>query len=127
MRAFSASRKREGTLDAAACIGGAAHGTKTLKDVLGDAPWQSLVKTPEELDRVAEVLSFRKDVKNIRTGLNELGLDSVIVQSLLDAAIKGYLGPGLPQHHPRIARGLGVFGCVRTRGLRPCGSAHHFA
>ncbi len=54
--------------DVAARTGGAAYGTKTLKDVLGDAPWRSLVKTPEKLDRIAEILSFREDFGSIRQG-----------------------------------------------------------
>jgi CRISPR-associated endonuclease Csn1 len=82
-------KDKESKLDVAARTGGAAYGTKTLKDALGDAPWQSLVKTPEKLDRIAEVLSFREDMDSIRKGLNEIGLDAVIVQCLLDAAAKG--------------------------------------
>jgi CRISPR-associated endonuclease Csn1 len=83
------AKDKEGTLDIAARTGGAAYGTKTLKDALGDAPWRSLVKTPEKLDRIAEVLSFREDMDNIHKGLDEIGLDAVIVQCLLDAATKG--------------------------------------
>jgi CRISPR-associated endonuclease Csn1 len=82
-------KDKESKLDIAARTGGAAYGTKTLKDVLGDAPWESLVKTPEKLDRIAEVLSFREDMNSIRKGLDEIGLDAVIVQCLLDAAAKG--------------------------------------
>ena len=82
-------KDKESKLDVAARTGGAAYGTKTLKDALGDAPWRSLVKTPEKLDRIAEVLSFREDMDSIRKGLDEIGLDAVIVQCLLDAAAKG--------------------------------------
>ena len=71
------AREKENTLDVAARTGGAAYGTKTLKDVLGDAPWRSLLRTPEKLDRIAEVLSFRDDMNSIRTGLDEVGLDAV--------------------------------------------------
>ena len=82
-------KDKESKLDVAARTGGAAYGTKTLKDALGDAPWQSLVKTPEKLDRIAEVLTFREDLDSIRKGLDEIGIDAVIVQCLLDAAAKG--------------------------------------
>jgi len=82
-------KDKESKLDVAARTGGAAYGTKTLKDALGDAPWQSLIKTPDKLDRIAEVLSFREDMDSIRKGLDEIGLDAVIVQCLLDAAAKG--------------------------------------
>ena len=43
----------------------AAAGTYALRDALGEAPWESLVKTPEKLDRIAEVLSFREDLDRI--------------------------------------------------------------
>lgn len=82
-------RDKESKLDVAARNGGAAFGTKTLKDALGDAPWQSLLKTPEKLDRIAEVLSFREDMDSIREGLDEIGLNAVIVQRLLEATVKG--------------------------------------
>ncbi len=55
-------KDKESKLDVAARTGGAAYGTKTLKDALGDAPWRSLIKTPEKLDRIAEVLTFREDI-----------------------------------------------------------------
>jgi CRISPR-associated endonuclease Csn1 len=83
------AKDKEKDLDVAARTGGAAYGTKTLKEVLGDSPWQSLIKTPEKLDRIAEVLSFREDMDSICGGLKEIGLDAVIVQCLLDAAAKG--------------------------------------
>lgn len=82
-------KDKEGKLDVAARTGGAAYGTKTLRDVLGDAPWRSLTKTPEKLDRIAEVLSFREDFDSIREGLDEIGLESVVVERLLDEAAKG--------------------------------------
>jgi len=83
------AKEKESTLDVAARTGGAASGTKTLKDALGDAPWKSLIKTPEKLDRIAEVLSFREDLDNIRKGLDQIGLDTTVVQCLVDAAARG--------------------------------------
>ena len=82
-------KDKESKLDVAARTGGAAYGTKTLKDALGEAPWQSLLKTPEKLDRIAEVLTFREDLDSICKGLDEIGLDGMIVQCLLAAATKG--------------------------------------
>jgi CRISPR-associated endonuclease Csn1 len=80
---------KESKLDVAARTGGAAYGTKTLRDALGEAPWQSLAKSPEKLDRIAEVLSFREDFGSIRDGLKEIGLETSIVQHLLDEAALG--------------------------------------
>lgn len=82
-------KDKEGKLDVAARTGGAAYGTKTLRDVLGDAPWLSLAKTPEKLDRIAEILSFREDFGSIRSGLHELGLDALIIDQLTQAAAGG--------------------------------------
>ncbi len=82
-------KDKESKLDVAARTGGAAYGTRTLKEALGDAPWQSLARAPEKLDRIAEVLSFREDMDSIRKGLGEIGLDAVVVQCLLDAAASG--------------------------------------
>lgn len=82
-------KDKESKLDVAARTSGAAYGTKTLRDVLGEAPWQSLMKTPEKLDRIAEVLSFREDFESIREGLNQIGLEPSIAEHLLDEAAKG--------------------------------------
>jgi CRISPR-associated endonuclease Csn1 len=82
-------KDKESKLDVAARTGGAAYGTKTLKDALGDSPWQSLMKTPEKLDRIAEILSFREDFDSIRKGLDEIGLDAIVVECLLNAAREG--------------------------------------
>lgn len=82
-------KDKEGKIDVVARTGGAAYGTKTLHDVLGDAPWQSLARTPEKLDRIAEVLSFREDFESIREGLDEIGLEGAIIDHLLDEAAKG--------------------------------------
>lgn len=75
--------------DVAARTGSAAEGTYTLRKVLGDAPWNSLTKSPEKLDRIAEVLSFREDLGSIRIGLNEIGLDPLIIDQLATAASDG--------------------------------------
>lgn len=83
------AKDKESTLDVAARMGGAAYGTKTLKDALGDAPWRSLSRTPEKLDRIAEVLSFREDIDSIQSGLEEVGLDALIVDRLKQAAANG--------------------------------------
>lgn len=82
-------KDKESKLDMVARTGGAAYGTKTLRDVLGEAPWQSLARTPEKLDRIAEVLSFREDFGSIRKGLSEVGVESAIVEHLLDEAASG--------------------------------------
>jgi len=80
--------EKEGT-DVAARMGGAAVGTYVLRSVLGDAPWQSLQRSPENLDRIAEILSFREDLNSIRKGLGEIDLDPAVVDRLMQAVADG--------------------------------------
>jgi CRISPR-associated endonuclease Csn1 len=82
-------KEKESKLDVAARTGGAAYGTKTLRDTLGEGPWQSLMKIPEKLDRIAEVLSFREDLDSIRAGLQEISLEAAIIEHLHNAAANG--------------------------------------
>jgi CRISPR-associated endonuclease Csn1 len=86
---FSAVGRNNENLDIAARKGQSAYGTCTLRDVVGEAPWQSLLKTPEKLDRIAEILTFREDLESIRRGLTELGLDSAVLDCLMNAAREG--------------------------------------
>lgn len=82
-------KEKEKDLDVAARTGGAAFGTKTLRDSLGGAAWKSLAKTPERLDRIAEILTFREDLGSIRAGLAEVGLDSLVIDKLAEDAAGG--------------------------------------
>ena len=81
--------KKGKSLDVVARAGAAAEGTKTLHDALGEAAWASLRKTPERLDRIAEVLSFREDLDSIRQGLAEAGAEPAIADRLVEAAGQG--------------------------------------
>src|SRR5581483_1979074 len=81
-------KDKESKLDVAARTG-AAYGTKTLRDALGEAPWQSLAKTPEKLDRIAEVMTFRDDLDSIRKGLQAIGLEARVVDHLVTEASQG--------------------------------------
>jgi CRISPR-associated endonuclease Csn1 len=75
--------------DVATRRGDAAAGTHALREALGEAPWASLARTPEKLDRIAEVLSFREDFSRIAEGLREIDLDPLICERLLDATRDG--------------------------------------
>ena len=75
--------------DVATRKGDAAAGTHALREALGEAPWASLMRTPEKLDRIAEVLSFREDFARIAEGLREIGLDPLVCERLLDATRDG--------------------------------------
>jgi CRISPR-associated endonuclease Csn1 len=81
---FANVRTEDEKLDAVSRHGSAAEGTGTFFNLLEGAAWDSLIKTPEKLDRIAEVISFREDLANIRTGLAEIGLEPVILEKLMD-------------------------------------------
>jgi CRISPR-associated endonuclease Csn1 len=76
-------------LDVVARSGNAAEGTATLRNVLGDGPWRVLLHTPERLDRIAEVLTFRDALDSIRAGLDEAGVESVIADKIMEGVEAG--------------------------------------
>ena len=69
---------------------GAAAGAYALYKALNGAAWQILVKTPEILDDIAFILSFREDIESIRAGLAGLNLEPLV----LDALMKGVRSGG---------------------------------
>ena len=75
--------------DVAARSGTATPGTYALRRVLPDGVWRGLLATPERLDRIASVLSFRDDLASIRAGLSELDLEPAALQALVEAAERG--------------------------------------
>jgi CRISPR-associated endonuclease Csn1 len=86
---FSGIAADKEKLDVAARKGSAATGTFALRKLLGEAPWASLLRTPEKLDRIAEVLSFREDFERIHSGLAEIGLDPLVLDRLTEATQAG--------------------------------------
>ena len=75
--------------DFVARSGAAAEGTYTLRQCVGDAVWNSLLKVPDKLDRIAFVLSFRDDVDRIRDGLAAIGLDPLILDAIMRGVSEG--------------------------------------
>jgi CRISPR-associated endonuclease Csn1 len=86
---FSAIARNGEWLDIAARKGRSAFGTCILREVLGAGPWHSLLKTPEKLDRIAEILTFREDLTSIGKGLAEIGVDGPVINRLMQAASEG--------------------------------------
>jgi CRISPR-associated endonuclease Csn1 len=87
--------EEEKKLDVVARSGEAAAGTAKLRraiiDGLGELAWGALVNTPERLDKIAEIISFRDDLDSIRKGLTEAGFDDALVETLVKAAGDGAL------------------------------------
>ena len=73
----------EKALDVTSRHGSSAEGTGTLYTLLKGAAWDSLVKTPEKLDRIAEVISFREDLERIKQGLEDIELEPLVLEKLL--------------------------------------------
>lgn len=84
-------KEEEGKRDVATRAGDMAAGTYALRKVLGDT-WRTLIPTPDKLDRIAFVLSFREDVESIRKGLEEIGLEPVILEALITGVRDGEFG-----------------------------------
>jgi CRISPR-associated endonuclease Csn1 len=84
---FAGIARDKESLDVAARTGAAAAGTFALRNALGESAWASLARMPENLDRIAEILSFREDFGSIHKGLEQIGLEPLILDRL-DAAAK---------------------------------------
>ena len=80
---FGGIRAEDEKLDVTSRHSSSAEGTGTLYTLLEGAAWDSLVKTPEKLDRIAEVISFREDLERIKLGLEEIGLEPLVLEKLL--------------------------------------------
>jgi CRISPR-associated endonuclease Csn1 len=77
--------------------GKAAEGTARLRsvivDALGELAWGPLLGSPEKLDKIAEIITFRSDLGRIREGLAQAGFDAPLVDALVAAAADGRLDP----------------------------------
>lgn len=86
---FAGVADKDEVRDVVARTGGAAEGTKVLRDAVGDAGWRVLMHNPLQRDRIAEVLTFREDPASIRKGLEETGVEQPILDAILSALEEG--------------------------------------
>lgn len=82
---FTMTKPEEECKDIAVGTGGAMHGTKKLRDALGENLWAEFHEQPNALDRIAHVLSFFETAPTIKKELNELDLPAGAVDALLAA------------------------------------------
>jgi CRISPR-associated endonuclease Csn1 len=116
VRFANVDRPDEGKRDIVARSGSAAEGTYTLRQLLGDGAWRSLLNTQATLDRIAEVITFRDDPADIRAGLEEAGAEPLIVDALMRGVAEGVLAKFAGAAHlsakavrailPGLARGM---------------------
>lgn len=81
----------------------AAEGTASLRGVIidsaGEGTWRTLLNTPEKLDAIAAVITFREDIASIRNGLEQIGLEPAVLAGLMAAIedgrpLKAFSGAG---------------------------------
>jgi CRISPR-associated endonuclease Csn1 len=80
---FTAIKPEEEAQDIAARTGEAMHGTKKLCDALGEALWAELQAQPEQLDRIAHIISFHETADTIAAELGKLDLPAGATDALL--------------------------------------------
>lgn len=68
---------------------GCAFGSNTIYSVVGESAWNSLAKTPEILDAIAQIITFREDKGRIEKGLKELNLPDLVLETLMQAVHDG--------------------------------------
>jgi CRISPR-associated endonuclease Csn1 len=113
---FAGVKDEDETRDVVARSGNAAEGTATLRGLLPGAAWEALQQTPDKLDRIAEVLTFRDDPDSIHLGLSEADVDPLILAAILqgvgDGKFANFTGAGhisakaARRIIPHLARGL---------------------
>lgn len=86
---FTAIKPDDEGHDIAARTGEAMHGTKKLRDALGEDVWAELREQPETLDKIAHVLSFFETAETIGKELKKLDLPADAVEALLAALEDG--------------------------------------
>lgn len=93
---FTAFKPEEEAQDIAARTGEAMHGTRKLREALGEVMWAELQHSPEQLDRIAHVISFHETADKIGEELHRLGLPAGAVDALLEdlAAFSRFKGAG---------------------------------
>jgi CRISPR-associated endonuclease Csn1 len=107
---------KDETKDCVARSGAAAPGTYALRQIVGEAGWRGLMSRPEQRDRIAEVITFREDPGSIRLGLEQAGVEPLLVEAIMDGVASGKFSDFTGAGHisakaarallPGLARGL---------------------
>ncbi len=96
--------------DVVARSGVGAEGTVVLKDCLGEAGWEALVRKPEVLDKIAEILTFFESPANINTELSKLDVESKMLQAVREGVVAGRFA---------MFRGAGHISAKAARNIIP--------
>lgn len=68
---------------------GASPGSNTLRKVLSDTDWNELTKTPEILDRIAEVVTFNESLDQIKSRISRLSIKDETINCLMNGVETG--------------------------------------
>ena len=71
---------------------GCMQGSAALRTAIGDAAWKALLATPQKLDRIAFILSFRETADSIRAGLDALELPDGVAEAVMAGLDQGAFG-----------------------------------
>jgi CRISPR-associated endonuclease Csn1 len=114
---FKGVPEKDEKYDIVARSGDAATGTYTLRQIVCDGGWRTLMATPVQRDRIAEIVTFRDDPASIRRGLDEAGVDPFLADAIMRGLADGKLGDFKGAGHisakaarallPPLSRGLG--------------------
>lgn len=125
----------EGKRDTVARSGDTAPGTYALRKVLGDA-WRTLLATPDKLDRIAFVLTFREDIESIRKGLASFDLEPLILDALMKGVADGEFSAFKGAGHisakacraivPHLKQGLVYSEACTAAGYKHSGESQRF-
>ena len=85
---FTTIKREEEDRDIATRTGEAMSGTSALRDALGEPIWAAMQTRPDDLDAIAQVLSFHETAERITARLGEIGLDGPVLSAVL-AALDG--------------------------------------
>ena len=85
---FDVPQEDEGKREIASRSGDQAAGTKAFRNVLGDA-WKTLAGQPEKIDRAAAIIAFREAPDSIHKGLEEIGLERLVLEALMKGVLEG--------------------------------------
>ncbi|HKT14133.1 MAG TPA: type II CRISPR RNA-guided endonuclease Cas9 [Allosphingosinicella sp.] len=80
---FTSIKSEDESQDIAARTGEAMHGTKKLRDALSDRLWIELQGQPDQLDRIAHIISFFETADTIGAELRKLDLPAGAEDALL--------------------------------------------
>lgn len=92
-QAFDGVKRDDEKNDFVTRSGAAAEGSyavrRVVEDALGEIAWNALRATPERLDAIAFVITFRDDIGRIREGLRDLGLELGLLAALMQGVEAG--------------------------------------